>query len=282
MSIQYQKDINRLKELKAICQRQDSGRQTESDYIIERERIAKKYSKSIRTIQRDMNKDKIVRKQRSDSGKLRKQLSDKEKQMITEARTAGKTKKEAVRIIEKKTGKKISNRVASRTEPLTPSPLPTCGTGSQKGEGRVTMFGEEAKKFLEQFLEYDLIAPENGIKFKHKNVSFILDKEHCKDIILSLIDAYNKATDETNRLQLDRNKYMRSQIFNLISYQVGIAKISGNILNLERVVRMYQKMEIDYGSLPADLDVLIKVCRAIKPDVTEDEIFSLIKKLSEN
>jgi len=259
MNVQYQKDINRLKELKAT---------DKNKYLAERELVAQKYNKSIRTIQRDMKKDKIVRKPRSDSGKPRKNLTDKDKIMLTEARASGKTKKEAVKIVEEKTGKKISNRVASRTEP-------------KLATDKSTMFGDEAKKFFEKFFEYDLIAPENGIKFKYKNVSFILDKEHCQDIILTLVDAYNRAADEQNRLQLDRNKYLRSQIFNLISYQVSLAKISGNINDLDRIVRMYQKMEVDYGNISPDLDLLIKVCREIKPDITEDEIFSLIKKLSD-
>lgn len=261
-NLNYQTEINRLKELKAL---------DENKYIAERELVAEKYKKSIRTIQRDMTKSHLARKQRSDSGKLRKNLSDKEKAMITEIRSGGKSKKQAVKIVEEKSGKKISHRVASRTEPVV--------VPSDK-KGKPTMFAEEAKKFFEQFFEYDLIAPENGIPFKYKKVSFILDKEHCQDIILSFVDAYNKSADEANRLQLDRKQYMRAQIFLLLSYQVNLTKISGNITDLDRIVRMYQKMEIDYGSLSPDLDVLIKICRAVKPDITEDEIFSLIKKFS--
>lgn len=261
--LKYQEAINELKRLRAI---------DKNKYVKYRGEVAKQFKVSTRTIQRDMKKEKQVRKTRADAGKYKTEITHDEELMVTELMKAGKSKQEAVKIVSEKKNKKISVRLSNRIEPKE-----TASTGS----GRSTMFGEEAKNFFEKIFELDMIAPDSGIKSKFKNVSFTVDKEHLSDIILSLVDCYNMNASPGEKLQLDRKQYLRSQIFNLLSYQVSNNKVSCNLLDLNRITMMYQRMEIDYGEISPDLKVVINVCRALKPDITEDEIFALIKKYGE-
>jgi hypothetical protein len=240
---------------------------------------------SIKTIYRDMQKEKTgkvagLRKSRKDTGTFRNKTTQQEKELITELMKAGKTKQEAAEIASGKTGKPISVRKASRIKPEEHLPL-TKGETQRGSENRPSLFGEEARKFFEHVFELDMIAPDCGIPVKFKNVSFTVGKETLSDIILALTNEYNRKADAGQKLQLDRKALMKAQIFNLLSYQIALAKASGNIKDVASITLMYQRMEIDYGSLSPDFKTVEKICHILKPEITDDEIFGLIEKFSD-
>lgn len=260
----YRKDIQELIRLKAF---------DEKKYLKLRDQTSTKYGVSVKTIYRDMSKEKKgghagLRKTRSDAGKFKTEVTQKEKVMVTELMKAGKTKKEAVNIASQKTGQHISTRKADRIKP------------DKTSNKKFTMFAPEAKKFIEGFFEFDLIAPDAGIPFKYKGLKFTLVKEDLSDIIMVIINAFNRVADQSGKLQLDRMKLLKSQIFNQLAYQTSVQKVSSNLKDLETITRMYARMEIDYGNLSPDLKVVTQICRTLKPDITEDEIFSMIEQFS--
>lgn len=237
------------------------------------EETANHFKVSVKTIYRDTKKERDgkiagLRKTREDSGKFKTKISQTEKQMVTELMKAGKTKQDAVKIASEKTGGKISRRKSDRIRP-------------EASLGGNSLFGSKAKEFIEKLFEFNLIAPDSGIPLNYKGTKFLVSKEALGDIIMILSNAFNQSAGETNKLQLDRKALMKSQIFNLLLYQISLAKISGNIKDIESITRMYQRMEIDYGNISPDLKAVIKVCRVLKPDITEDEVFSLIKKFGD-
>ncbi|HAX49670.1 MAG TPA: hypothetical protein PK605_00355 [Ignavibacteria bacterium] len=253
----FKKDIIELKKLKATAPEQ---------YTELLKSVTKKYKLSDKTIYREMNKPDHeigVRKTRDDSGKYKTTVNEKEEKMVTELVASGKSKQEAKKIVEEKTGSKISNRKLERFTPIL--------TGE-------TMFGEDVKAFFEQIFEYELIAPESGIELNYRGKKFLVRKETLNDIILNLVNEYNRQVSSDQKLQLDQTQYMRATMRNDIMYMQSLARAAGDVKSLEACSRMLQRLEMNYGEVDVDLKIILACFRELKPDITEDEAIGLIKK----
>lgn len=253
---QYVKDIARLNKLRATDKVQ---------YLRVFEQICRKYEISNKTLYRDMRK-KVpgLVKTRTDAGKLKSFMPAKARKVISEITQAGKPRNYAVKIAEKVTGKHISGRVVQRTKPV---------------DVIESNFGGDVKAFLEKICGFELIAPDAGIKLRHNNFSFIVNKEDLGDIILILTNAYNRQADikGEDRLPLDKNELFRSKIFQLLEYNIKLAEASADLRALESITRMYNSIQEDH-ELGADFEIVYGICCALKPGISRTEVISLIKQ----
>lgn len=259
-SVQYKNDIIKLKKLKAT---------NPEEYKKQLDTVSKKHSISVKTIYRDMNKPDSaigVRKTRKDAGKFKTTVNEKQEKMVTELVASGKPKQEAKKITEEKTGEKISGRKLKRFKPLL------------AGE---TLFGEDVKKLFDELLELNLMAPDSGIKVIFRDTEFLVDKETLNSISLDLTNCYNRQADPNKRMQFDLMQYAKMKQLNDVLYMQSIARASADVKSLEACSRMLQRLEIDYGSLDTDLKLILSCFRVLKPDITDDEGITLIKKLAE-
>lgn len=253
----FKKDIIQLKQLKATDQ---------DKYKEFLKAVSKKYTLSDKTIYREMNKpdNEIgLRKTRGDSGKYKTTVNENDEKMVTELVASGKSKQEAKKIVEEKTGSKISQRKLERFTP------------KLTGE---TMFGADVKAFFETIFEYDLIAPESGIELNYKGRKFLVRKDTLNDIILNLVNEYNRQVSSDQKLQLDQTQYMRATMRNDIMYMQSLARAAGDVKSLEACSRMLQRLEMNYGEVDVDLKIIMACFRDLKADITEDEAIGLIKK----
>lgn len=256
----FKKDIIQLKKLKATDQ---------DKYKEFLKAVAKKYSISDKTIYREMNKpdNEIgIRKTRDDSGKYKSTVNEKEEKMVTELVASGKSKQAAKKIVEEKTGSKISNRKLERFTPkLTDK----------------TMFGEDVKKFFDKIIELDFIAPDGGIELNCKGNPFLVRKKTLNDISLNLVNEYNMQVSDDQKLQFDETQYIRSTMRNDIMYMQSLARAAGDVKSLEACSRMFQRFEIDYGNIDIDLKIILACFRQLNPTITDDEGLTLIKQIGE-
>lgn len=223
--------------------------------------IMKEYSVSQRTVYRDM-KDRIpgLRKVRKDSGKLKSKMPAKAKRIMSEALEAGLTKSKAVKIAEKLTGKKVSIRVVTRTKPV---------------EVKDTNFDKDIKPFLEKICGYDLMSPKAGIKLKLGTLPFTVEKEDLSDIILILTNAYNRS-NESSGLPLDKNELFKKKIFQLLEYNIKLAEGSSDLKSLESITRMYNSIQEEHD-LGSDFEIVYNICAALRPNISRQEVISMIK-----
>lgn len=256
--IKYVQDIAKLRSLKA----HDS-----KAYLAFMKTISEEHCVSDKTIYRDMKKKNPgLRKIRTDRGKLKSRITPKAKKIISEVRQAGKTKMEAVKVAEKITGKKISTRVATRTKPV---------------EVKQSNFGGDVKTFLENICGYNFMAPDAGIRFRHDKFSFNVNKEDLGDVILILTNAYNRQADNSGdtKLPLDKNELFRKKIFQLLEYNIKLAEGSADLRSLESITRMYNSIQEEHD-LGADFEVVYRICAALKPGLSRQEVISLIKQFA--
>ncbi len=254
---EFRKDIIELKKLKATAP---------DKYKELLKAVTKKYKCSDKTIYREMNKPDHeigLRKTRGDSGKYKTPVNEKEEKMVTELVASGKSKQAAKKIVEEKTGAKISGRKLERFKPKLSD---------------TTMYGEDVKKFFEKIAEYEFIAPDSGIELEYKDRKFLVRKDTLNDIILNLVNEYNRQVSADQKLQLDQTQYMRATMRNDIMYMQSLARANGDVKSLEACSRMLQRLEMNYGDIDADLKVIMACFRDLKPDITEDEAIGLIKK----
>lgn len=232
--------------------------------------VMEKYGVSYITVRRHM-KQRVpgLRKTRTDSGKNKTKLTHKEKQMTGELIAQGKSVQIIKEIVESKTGKKMSMRKANKLKEAASEHVP---------ETEATSFGNEAREFFNQLFEYDLIAPEKGIKCKFKSVSFIVKKEDLHDIILILSNAYNRSVfEDEKKLKANRDEIRKALIQHLIEDQMRLAKEGGDYKLVEAITRMIDRLKED-SKLPDDFDTVVKVCRLIKPALSESDVIELIKR----
>lgn len=258
----FEQDIERLRVLKV---------KNRKGYAEEFKRIEKEYGISRATVCRHLNK-KIpgLRKTRADIGKEKKPLTQEQETIVTEAMLSGKKKKEALKIAEEKTGRKITSVKAAQI--------------NQDREIEETHFGSEAKQFIRKIVEGDLIAPEAGMWFKSKSgVSFKVRKEYIDDIILVLSTAYNESLgdDTVGRMQIDREQVMRTQIYHLVQEAIRIAKERFDMKLVAQLTRMYKELK-ETVSIEGDLNypVFVKCIKELRPEATRAEVNALIVKHS--
>lgn len=255
----YIEDIQYLKKLKVL------NKVAYQDFL---KKVCNTHTVSNKTVYRDMKK-KIpgARKIRKDRGKDKTPVTKKEKLIITELLNTGMTKKEAKEVTEKTLHKKISTRKLTKIQP--------------NSEIEESNFGKDIKKFLEKYFNFDVIAPETGIKIKLKDKNFIINKEDVSDVILILTNAFNRTASDNEKLKFDKLQLFETKQFHLIEEYQRIAEQRIDIKMLEATNRMFLSLKRTNKIQSADFDVVMKICQHLKPDITTNDIITLIEKYSE-
>lgn len=258
----YEQKINELKKLRHVDR---------AKYFKLMFEIAQHYDISVKTIYRDINKPVPgLRKKRSDAGIIKNKLTESEISFAEEIMKTGKPIKKAKEVIEQKTKKKVSTRKMQRIR----------NEAVKKPDSDKTQFGNEARKFFNRLFEYDLIAPARGIELKYKNVSFIVNKEDLRDVIMILTNAYNRAVlVDDKKMKLDRNQMRKIMLHHLIEEQMRIASESADSKLVESLTRMIDRLEVEQ-KIDANFKVLETICKTLKPDISRSDIIELIKKQS--
>lgn len=243
--------------------------------------IIKKYDTTGRTVERWLNKRTPgARKGRNDSGKPRVKTTAKEKKMAAELLETGKKIQDVRKITEERTGRKMSQRRLDRIrEESEPSP-PLMNQGTPSGGGHTDMpetnFGDEAKELFRKLFDLDLIAPERGVPVMVNGRRFAIPKEDVEDVCLILANAYNRTGQA--RFKVDRSRLLKMRIMHLIEQQVRMATVEQvDTKTIESITRMYDKM-LENIKVDANIRTVEKVCKELKPDISFEEIISLIEK----
>lgn len=265
----YREAIQELKKLSGrknlSTKRSEAGEQ----YKKLRDKICKNFSISVKTVYRDLRR-KVpgLRKNRSDRGKYKSRVSNNELKVYEEIIMAGKSHSKA------KEKAKISNRKSLRIREKLSTPS---GGKNNAGKESESMFGKNAKIFFEKIFDFDLIAPEKEIKIKN----FSVPKEDLKDIILVLANAYNRQCfADKNKLKVSRQELRDMMMHHLVEEQIVLARDAMDYKMIESITRMLDRLNED-KKLPDDFATIIKLCKELKPDINENEIVRLIKKVSD-
>ena len=256
----YKQDLQKLKKL--------------ADHAVKSEAVKmlmKTWNVSERTVYRDLKSpNPAIRKIRSDSGVDRIKATRKELKMFRELVHAGKDLQQAKAIVEKKSKREITQyQINKISDEMKRMPVPD-----------ESSFGESIEKFLQKYFKLDLIAPENGVKVKLGTLSFIVTKEDVNDIILILINSYNRNCKDDKKLKLDRNQLVRAKIYHVIEKMLRSAEDSESVKELEAITRMKKRLDIPIQNFNPNFKVFEKVCKELKPDITFDTIYHLIEKHS--
>lgn len=230
-------------------------------------RICKEYRISMFTVYRDMRKRVPgMRKVRYDRGTIRKRNHPTLIRKVDELMKARKTQKE----ISAKLG--VS---AQRIRRARARIADDAGTQPER-----TMFGAEAKKFIEKLFQLDLIAPGRGIVLHHKGVRVVIGREDLKDIILIVANAYNRQCyAEQKKLKVDRAQLRNAMMHHLVEEQMMVARENSDYKLVEALTRMLDRLR-EETALPDDFDTVLKVCQELKADVSREDVIALIKKVA--
>lgn len=270
------RDIQTLKKLSKLMNKEK--------YLAFKSELAKKYKVTIRTIENWMNKRVPgKRKSRNDAGKLRKPVLSKEKKAAKELLSAGVDIQDVKKIIEKKTGGKITDRKLNNIRKAIEPEL------SQKPDMNIvdmpieaaepSCFGDKGKEMFQQLFDLDLIAPGYGYKVRVNGGVFTVPKEDADDICLILANAYNRTAG--SKFKVDREQLVRQRLFHLVEQQVRLAateRLSSK--EVESLIRQFKNLQQDI-ELDANIRTVEKICKELKPDITWSEIGSLIRKFND-
>lgn len=239
--------------------------------------MMKKYNVTERAIQLWLNKrNPGLRKSRNDAGKDRVKVIPKETKLVKELIQTGTDIKVMRKIVAKKTGKPISTeklaKIRTRVEPKLEEP-----TEEIKKSG----FGDKAKELFVKLFELDLIAPDHGVTFKIGKETFVIHKDDVSDICLILANSYNRyQTAEGKKKKIDRELLRKQMILHLMEQHIRFASETGSTQDVESLTRMYDRLREKFVR-DANIRVLEKVCKHLKPDIQFDEIVSLIDEYTE-
>jgi hypothetical protein len=233
------------------------------------EKMTNEHGISRATIYRDISKRNArVRKVRNDRGKEKRKVTIEEKEIISQAVSAGKTKKEAATIAAEVTGRKkigVNKLVSVKPDP---DSVPE------------NLFGGAVKQLIEKIFKLDLMAEHQSVRVKVGNLQISLSKDDVEDIAMVLANAYNRNEFATEKkLKFDRTMLRKAMLSNLIEEQVNIAKDAGDYKMLEAITRMQERMDTD-KEMSGDFAVFDKCMRELNPELTKEEIINLIKKNS--
>ena len=256
--VKNKKYAERLQELK-ILRVKDKRK-----FKIEMQKAIAEIGISRATLYRDLGKKNLMRKSRSDAGKDRTPVTLAEKKMMSELMLAGHTKQEAAKIIEERLGEKISTRKSVKIK--------------TDVEVDKSSFSSEAKKFIDKILELDLMAPEAGLYFKYKGIAFKVDKNYLEDVALILATAYNDTMGQPV-LNVDREQMIRTQLFHLMQEAMRIANDNYDLKIYRELTRMYKDLKQSRaGEVGTDFHVVEKAMKILRPDLTREEIISILIK----
>lgn len=264
---QLYKDIKILKRLSKL--------KNKSKYLKLKEELRIKYKVTIRTIENYMNKKYPgKRKSRTDAGKLRNKVTQKEKRIAKELLSNGTDINQAQNIIEMETGKDVSNRKMGNIRKAIEPEL----TGPAPEDTQPSNFGDKCKDMFEKLFELKLIAPGYGIKIKVNGRNFTIPREDVEDVCLILANAYNRTAGST--FKVDREQLLRQRLFHLVEQQIRLAVSEKlNSKDVESMIRQFKNLQQDI-ELDANIRTVEKICKELKPDITWSEIGALIKKFT--
>ncbi len=262
----YAEEMRELKELRA---KMILDKKYTEKYKAKMKGICEAYSISEKTIYRDIHK-KIpgLRKRRSDEGKERVSPDKRESVIILEAMRAGKTLEEARKISELKTKKKMSYVKAKKTKI------------EETESVKESAFGSEFKKFIEKHFDMEMITT-GEVTVKLGNYKFAIKKDDMNDIVLILINAYNRWQKHNELdLPLDRELLREQMLMHLFEEQIRAVSEVGDIKSIEMLTRIYDRMKPQY-ELNTDFAIFEKCIRQLKPGITKEEIIGMIKNNSQ-
>ncbi len=231
------------------------------------------YGISDKTIYRKMKrKNPAKRKKRSNAGKEVNPVKAKEKNIAAELLQSGTTQKEAGKIIEMKTGKKVSTRklakIVSEAKTVTPD--------------KPTVFGKNIQDFLERYFELIYWSEDRTKPIKLGTFKFEISKEDVNDIVRILTNAYNLYAEANGKklLALDRLELLKSQIYSQFAYSVRVNQDIGSEKTLKLLVEMLDKLKPERIELKGDFETINKVLTELDPTLTLDQKIALIRKHS--
>ena len=264
------KDIVGLRKLRN--RKVDTGK-----YMERKKAIMAKYGVTARAVEKWLlQRNPGLRKSRNDAGKDRVKVIPKETRLVKELIQTGKKIQDMKKIVAKKTGKPFSTRklakIRTRVEPkLEESPEEIKKSG----------FGDKAKELFVKLFELDLIAPDHGISFKIGKETFVIHRDDVSDICLVLANSYNRyQTDDGKKKKIDRELLRKQMILHLMEQHIRFASETGSTQDVESLTRMYDRLREKFVR-DANIRVLEKVCKHLKPDIQFDEIVSLIDEYTE-
>jgi hypothetical protein len=239
--------------------------------------LMKKYGVTERAVQKWLNRrNPGLRKSRNDAGKDRVKVIPKETKLVKELIQTGTDIKVMRKIVANKTGKPISTeklaKIRTRIESKPEEPAE---------EIKKSGFGDKAKELFIKLFELDLIAPDHGIALKTGKDSFVIHKDDVADICLILANSYNRyQTDEGKKKKIDRELLRKQMILHLMEQQIRFTSETGSTQDVESLTRMYDRLREKFVR-DANIRVVEKICKHLKPDIQFDEIVSLIDEYTE-
>jgi len=266
-------------DLKLLLKLSTAGVKARNDF---RRKMSDEHGVSLKTIYRDeklMSEGKFVlgRKVRDDRGKLKVKPSRRAVKLMKELKESGRTFKESVPIITSITGEKISDRTKGKIAKKIIKEVTDIASEMQD-EG-VSEFGDEFKLFLEKYFKLDLIAPQKGIGLRFGKYKFVLQKHEVRDILMILGNAYNNSGVE-NKMKIDRVELLKIKIYHLLEEHIRMAEARMDTKQLESITRQYNMLREKDREITANIKVFEKCIKEIKPDISFEEIYELIKKHS--
>lgn len=231
------------------------------------ESVAKAYGVSDKTIYRHLKKNiPSLRKVRSDSGIEKKPVTRQELAVVSELVKAGKSRNDAKIMLNMSRHKlqKASNKIKAVNITEVPSKLSAA-----------------LKEFLIKYFHLEYISDSSVIPVKLGKRKIELTKDDANDIVMVLCNAGNRTADENNKLRFDRMEYMRSLLTQKLEEKIRQAREQSNSDEMKKLLDMHQKLASRrHEALSPNFRVLEAILKDIKPDITFDEIFSLVEKHS--
>lgn len=248
-----------------------------------RKKMSDEHKVSLKTIYRDekkMSEGKFIlaRKVRTDRGKLKVKPTARAVKLMRELKESGKKLKEAIPIITSITGERISARTKTKiSNKLRKTKDENTGNNSTE----VSEFGGEIKKFLEEHFNLDKIAPTKSVKVRLGKYSFCISKNEIRDIILILSNAYNNSNNGEDKLKVDRIELLKMKIYHLLEDHIRVAEANMDTKQLESITRQYNMLKDKDREITANIKVFENCMKEIKPNISFEEIYDLIKKHSQ-
>ena len=230
--------------------------------------IAAAYKISQASVYRHLKKPvPSLRQVRSDAGKEKKPVMKKEIAVVSEIVKAGKPRKDAKKFLGKLTGHKLS-KISKKVKE----------TVVKESPGEIT---SAIKSFLKKYFKMEYVSDSSVIPVRTGKKKIDIMKEDFNDIIMILANAFNRTSDDKNKLKLDRIQFMRSKLIQLLEEKIRIAKEgNSNVKDLEAIMRMHARLERKTSDLSPNFKALEAICKELKPDISFDDIYSLVEKHS--
>lgn len=267
----FEADIKELKSLRAKSTKNPA--KYESLYIKLRDELAAKYEVSIRTVQLWLNKkNPAIRKKREDAGRERVKLSPTVKTKLHDAVSSGANKKQALELIVNNKGTKVSKYKADK--------ILKSEAEAIRAENKPAAFAEDISEFVEKYFKLDLIPENKSIMIKMDKVKFPLTRSDMKDIQMILKNAHNRAQYAAEkRLKLDRTHLRRVRTWHLFEQLLDEAIARNDQKTFNSLTLAMQRLELDPSKFAnPNWETLEAVCKELKPDITFDEIYSLVEE----